>query len=44
MADRYAGTALTNGYEFTQGSGYELPEYLPRAARACVRPPSHQTS
>jgi 3-(3-hydroxy-phenyl)propionate hydroxylase len=27
MADRYADTAYSNGYEFTQGSGYELPEY-----------------
>lgn len=27
MAASYAGTALTNGYEFTQGSGYVLPEY-----------------
>ncbi len=23
----YADTALANGYEFTQGSGYQLPEY-----------------
>ena len=23
----YAGTAFTNGYEFTQGTGYTLPEY-----------------
>ncbi len=27
MAPRYAQTAYTNGYEFTQGSGYSLPEY-----------------
>jgi 3-(3-hydroxy-phenyl)propionate hydroxylase len=27
MADRYAGVAHTNGYEFTQGGGYDLPEY-----------------
>lgn len=27
MAERYAETAHSNGYEFTQGSGYELPEY-----------------
>jgi 3-(3-hydroxy-phenyl)propionate hydroxylase len=27
MADRYAETAYSNGYQFTQGSGYELPEY-----------------
>jgi 3-(3-hydroxy-phenyl)propionate hydroxylase len=27
MADRYADTAHTNAYEFTQGSGYDLPEY-----------------
>lgn len=27
MAERYADTAHTNGYEFTQGSGYQLPEY-----------------
>ncbi|MBL0420968.1 FAD-dependent oxidoreductase [Ramlibacter sp. AW1] len=27
MVDRYAETAFTNGYEFTQGSGYVLPEY-----------------
>jgi 3-(3-hydroxy-phenyl)propionate hydroxylase len=27
MAESYAGAAFTNGYEFTQGSGYALPEY-----------------
>lgn len=27
MAERYAETAYSNGYEFTQGSGYALPEY-----------------
>jgi 3-(3-hydroxy-phenyl)propionate hydroxylase len=27
MAERYDDAAHTNGYEFTQGSGYELPEY-----------------
>src|SRR3954463_5083947 len=27
MAESYAETALANGYEFTQGSGYQLPEY-----------------
>lgn len=27
MAEKYAETAYSNGYEFTQGSGYELPEY-----------------
>ncbi len=27
MAERYDDTAFTNGYEFTQGSGYVLPEY-----------------
>ncbi len=27
MTDRYTETAHTNSYEFTQGSGYELPEY-----------------
>ncbi len=27
MAERYADTAFSNGYEFTQGSGYTLPEY-----------------
>jgi 3-(3-hydroxy-phenyl)propionate hydroxylase len=27
MADRYAETAYPKGYEFTQGGGYELPEY-----------------
>ena len=27
MAERYAETAFSNGYEFTQGSGYQLPEY-----------------
>ncbi|MDB5912572.1 MAG: pentachlorophenol 4-monooxygenase (Pentachlorophenol hydroxylase)-like protein [Ramlibacter sp.] len=27
MAERYAETAHANGYQFTQGSGYELPEY-----------------
>src|SRR4051812_9370706 len=27
MAETYAETALANGYEFTQGSGYQLPEY-----------------
>lgn len=27
MAETYADTALRNGYEFAQGSGYQLPEY-----------------
>lgn len=27
MAAGYEATAFTNGYEFTQGSGYKLPEY-----------------
>ncbi|MEJ5990758.1 FAD-dependent oxidoreductase [Ramlibacter sp. PS3R-8] len=27
MAERYAEVGFTNGYQFTQGSGYELPEY-----------------
>ncbi|HEX2545876.1 MAG TPA: FAD-dependent oxidoreductase [Ramlibacter sp.] len=27
MADRYAEVAYTNGYQFTQGSGYQLPQY-----------------
>jgi len=27
MADRYAETAHPEGYEFTHGSGYDLPEY-----------------
>ncbi|WP_374664254.1 FAD-dependent oxidoreductase [Ramlibacter sp.] len=27
MTQAYADTAHTNGYEFTQGSGYQLPEY-----------------
>ena len=27
MADAYAEVGFTNGYQFTQGSGYELPEY-----------------
>lgn len=27
MAESYAETALTNGYEFAHGSGYRLPEY-----------------
>jgi len=27
MADSYAETAYSNGYEFTQGSGYQLPAY-----------------
>lgn len=27
MAERYAETGFSNGYEFTQGSGYRLPEY-----------------
>ncbi len=27
MAERYERTAFTNGYEFSQGSGYRLPEY-----------------
>jgi len=27
MAERYAETAHNNGYEFTEGSGYKLPEY-----------------
>src|SRR5690349_21818820 len=31
MADAYAEVAFTNGYQFTQGSGYELPEYPFRA-------------
>ncbi|MCC2673476.1 MAG: pentachlorophenol 4-monooxygenase (Pentachlorophenol hydroxylase)-like protein [Ramlibacter sp.] len=31
MADAYAEVAFTNGYEFTRGSGYELPEYPFRA-------------
>lgn len=31
MAESYAETALTNGYEFAQGSGYRLPEYPFRA-------------
>lgn len=31
MAESYAATALTNGYEFAQGSGYRLPEYPFRA-------------
>ncbi|MFY8103474.1 MAG: FAD-dependent oxidoreductase, partial [Ramlibacter sp.] len=33
MQDRYADTAFTNGYQFTSGSGYQLPEY------AFVAPP-----
>ena len=31
MAESYDETALSNGYEFTGGSGYELPEYPFRA-------------
>lgn len=31
MAESYAETALTNGYEFAQGTGYRLPEYPFRA-------------
>jgi 3-(3-hydroxy-phenyl)propionate hydroxylase len=27
MADRYAETAFSNNYQFTQGTGYVLPEY-----------------
>ncbi|MGV3570868.1 MAG: FAD-dependent oxidoreductase [Ramlibacter sp.] len=27
MAERYVETAHSNGYEFSQGSGYELPQY-----------------
>ncbi|RYF35897.1 MAG: hypothetical protein EOO21_03210 [Comamonadaceae bacterium] len=27
MAENYAETAYSNGYQFTQGSGYVLPEY-----------------
>ncbi|MDP2323282.1 MAG: NAD(P)-binding protein, partial [Gammaproteobacteria bacterium] len=27
MAAHYAETAFRNGYEFTQGQGYVLPEY-----------------
>ena len=27
MTESYQPTAFTNGYEFTQGSGYVLPEY-----------------
>ncbi len=33
MQDRYAETAFSNGYQFTSGSGYQLPEY------AFVTPP-----
>ena len=33
MQDRYAETTYSNGYEFTAGSGYRLPEY------AFVAPP-----
>ncbi|MDB5753493.1 MAG: pentachlorophenol 4-monooxygenase (Pentachlorophenol hydroxylase)-like protein [Ramlibacter sp.] len=31
MAERYAETARTHGYQFTTGSGYELPQYPFRA-------------
>ena len=27
MPSSYAQTSFSNGYEFTQGSGYALPEY-----------------
>jgi 3-(3-hydroxy-phenyl)propionate hydroxylase len=27
MAERYAETVFSNGYEFTEGTGYRLPEY-----------------
>jgi 3-(3-hydroxy-phenyl)propionate hydroxylase len=27
MPSSYAQTSFSNGYEFTQGSGYVLPEY-----------------
>ncbi len=27
MSTAYRDTAYTNGYEFTQGTGYELPQY-----------------
>jgi 3-(3-hydroxy-phenyl)propionate hydroxylase len=43
MADRYADTAFTNGYEFTQGSGYTLPEYpfVPPPELGCSEPSHH---
>ena len=27
MTESYQPTAFSNGYEFTQGTGYQLPEY-----------------
>lgn len=43
MAERYAETAYSNGYEFTQGSGYALPEYPFREPPelACGQPGHH---
>ena len=44
MAESYDETALSNGYEFTGGSGYELPEYPFRAPPEIASgQPSHQT-
>ncbi|MDB5857566.1 MAG: pentachlorophenol 4-monooxygenase (Pentachlorophenol hydroxylase)-like protein [Ramlibacter sp.] len=42
MGERYVETAYSNGYEFTQGSGYELPEYPFRAPpEIAAGAPSH---
>jgi 3-(3-hydroxy-phenyl)propionate hydroxylase len=43
MAERYAETAFTNGYEFTQGAGYTLPEYpfVPPPELASGQPGHH---
>ena len=44
MAESYDEAAFSNGYEFTQGGGYELPEYPFRAPPEIASgQPSHQT-
>ena len=44
MAESYDETAFSKGYEFTQGGGYELPEYPFRAPPEIASgQPSHQT-
>lgn len=43
MAESYAETALGNGYEFAQGSGYQLPEYpFEEPPEIASGQPSHQ--
>ena len=39
----YADTTFSNGYEFTQGSGYQLPEY-PFTAPARANTPSSSSA